>query len=236
MPSDQFTPRHLGPSQEQVEEMCGVIGVKDINDLMEQTIPAVVRRDTKLDLPSGTQGEAASLATLKGILSKNVIAKNFIGMGYHGTLVPQAILRNLTENAGWYTAYTPYQAEIAQGRLESLVNFQTMVSELTGMECANASLLDEATAAAEAMAMIARTVNSKTRNQFFVSDKLHQQTIDVMQTRAPYFGIELVVGDWRATDFSSMDKLFGAIVQYPDTTGNVEDFATLAEVDRKSVV
>jgi glycine dehydrogenase len=233
MPSDQFTPRHLGPSPAQVKEMCATNGVKDVADLIEQAIPAAVLRDTKLNLPSGKEGEAGSLATLKEILSKNVIAKNFIGQGYHGSLVPGAILRNLTENAGWYTAYTPYQAEIAQGRLESLVNFQTMVAELTGMECANASLLDEGTAAAEAMAMIARTVNSKTRNQFFVSDKVHPQTIACMQTRAPYFNIELVVGDWKTTDFASMDKIFGALVQYPDTTGNVEDFANLAEVLHK---
>jgi len=164
LPNDQFGPRHLGPSLEQVDEMCALIGVKDLNELMEQAIPAVVRRETKLEsLPSGEMGEAAALVQLKEILSKNVVAKSFVGMGYHGSQVPLCILRNLTENAGWYTAYTPYQAEISQGRLESLMNFQTMVSELTGMECANASLLDEGTAAAEAMAMISRTVNSKTK-------------------------------------------------------------------------
>jgi len=155
-------------------------------------------------------------------------------MGYHGTNVPQCILRNLTENAGWYTAYTPYQAEIAQGRLESLVNFQTMVSELTGMECCGASLLDEATAAAEAMAMIMRTVNSKTRNEFFVSDKVHPQTLEVMQTRARYFGMKIIVGDWRSTDFASMKNICGALVQYPDTTGTVEDFSELAKALHKN--
>jgi len=234
LPNDQFAPRHLGPSLEQVKEMCSVIGVKDINDLMEKTIPDVVRRDTKMDLPSGTMGEAACLEQLKQMLSSNVIAKNFLGMGYHGSLVPNCILRNLTENAGWYTAYTPYQAEISQGRLESLVNFQTLVSELTGMECANASLLDEGTAAAEAMAMIARTVNSKTRNQFFVSDRVHPQTLEVMQTRAHHFGMELIVGDWRSTDFASMKNVCGALVQYPDTLGIVEDFSTLADTLHKN--
>jgi glycine dehydrogenase len=213
--------------------MLKTIGVKDITELMEQAIPASVRRDTKLDLPSGELGEEGSLKLLKGMLSKNVIAKNFLGMGYHGSMVPQCVLRNLTENPGWYTAYTPYQAEIAQGRLESLVNFQTMVSELTGMECANASLLDEGTAAAEAMAMISRTVNSKTRNQFFVSDKVHPQTLEVMKTRAHFFGMELVVGDWRSYDFAENKKLCGALVQYPDTTGKVEDFKSLAEVLHK---
>jgi len=233
MPTDQFTPRHLGPSPSQVKEMCEVIGVKDVDDLMKQTIPASVLRDTKMDLPSGKLGEQGCLDLLKSMLSKNIIAKNFLGMGYHGSLVPNCVLRNLTENAGWYTAYTPYQAEIAQGRLESLVNFQTLVSELTGMECANSSLLDEGTAAAEAMAMISRTVNSKARNQFFVSDKVHPQTIEVMQTRAHFFGMELIVGDWRATDFASMSKLCGALVQYPDTTGNVDDFKELADTLHK---
>jgi glycine dehydrogenase len=215
--------------------MCEVIGVKSVDELMEQAIPASVRRETKMDsLPSGTVGEAAALAQLKEMLSENVIAKSFVGMGYHGSQVPLCILRNLTENAGWYTAYTPYQAEIAQGRLESLLNFQTMVSELTGMECANASLLDEGTAAAEAMAMISRAVNSKTKNQFFVSSNVHPQTLEVMQTRAEYFGMELVVGDWKSTDFPAMPKLFGAMVQYPDTTGTVEDFSSLAETLHKS--
>jgi len=237
MANDQFTPRHLGPDLKQVDAMCAVIGVKDLNDLITQTIPKSVRREDGSiggTLPSGEQGEAASLAQLKELLSSNVIAKNFLGMGYHGSLVPGCVLRNLTENPGWYTAYTPYQAEIAQGRLESLVNFQTMVSELTGMECANASLLDEGTAAAEAMAMISRTVNSKTRNEFFVSDKVHPQTLEVMQTRADYFGMKLIVGDWRTADIASMDKLCGALVQYPDTTGTIEDFTTLAETLHKN--
>jgi len=234
LPNDQFAPRHLGPSEEQVKEMCEVIKVKDVHQLIEQTIPASVRSDGKLDLPSGELGEAGTLAALKEILSENVIAKNFIGMGYNGTLVPNVILRNLTENPGWYTAYTPYQAELSQGRLESILNFQTLVSELTGMECAGASLLDEATAAAEAMAMISRTVNSKTRNEFFVSNKVHPQTIEVMQTRAYHFGMKIIVGDWRSTDFASMKNICGALVQYPDTTGTVEDFSSLAEVLHKN--
>jgi len=228
-PIDKFAPRHLGPSPACVEEMCKIIGVKDLNELMEQTIPASVRRSVPLELPDGTLGEAGSLALAKEILSKNVIAKNFIGMGYHGSHVPGPILRNLLENPGWYTAYTPYQAEISQGRMESLVNFQTLVCELTGMEVANSSLLDEGSAGAEAMAMIARTVNSKAKNQFFVSDQIHPQSLDVMKTRAHYFGMELIVGDHATADFSSMPKLCGAIVQYPDTSGRLVDYSAMGE-------
>jgi glycine dehydrogenase len=235
LPNDQFAPRHLGPSVQQTAEMCATLGVKDVDELMKQTIPANVLRDTKMEaVPDGTLGEAGSLDLLKKMVSNNIIAKNFIGMGYHGSMVPNCILRNLTENPGWYTAYTPYQAEISQGRMESLVNFQTMVAELTGMELSNSSLLDEGTAAAEAMAMIARTINSKTKNQFFVGDKVHPQTLEVMQTRAPYFGIDIVVGDWRATDFSAMPNLMGALVQYPDTTGAIDDFSSMADTLHKS--
>jgi len=224
LPNDHFTPRHLGPSKEEIVEMCKTIGVKDIDDLIEQTIPKSVRRDTSLELPDARSlGEAGALNLLKSIVSKNVVAKNFIGMGYHGSNVPGPILRNILENPGWYTAYTPYQAELSQGRLESLMNFQTLVSELTGMEAANASLLDEGTAAAEAMAMVLRTVNSKKKNQFFISSSVHPQTIAVMQTRAEFFEVDLVIGNHHSVDLSSMDKLCGALLQYPDTSGTVED-------------
>lgn len=226
-PLDKFAERHLGPSPKEIEEMCALIGVKDINDLMRQTIPADVRREAELKMPDGKLGEAGTLKWLKSILSKNVIAKNYIGMGYHGSKVPGVVLRNLLENPGWYTAYTPYQAEISQGRMESLVNFQTLVCELTGMEIANASLLDEATAGAEAMAMVGRIVNAKVKNQFFVSKHAHSQTIAVMKVRAEYLGVELIVGDQSTTDFSAMPKLAGALVQYPDTTGKLEDFTDL---------
>jgi glycine dehydrogenase len=208
--------------------------VKDLDELILQTIPAVVRSKEALKLTDGTLGEAGALALLKSILSKNVVATNFIGMGYHGTHVHQCIQRNLLENPGWYTAYTPYQAEISQGRMESLVNFQTLVCELTGMEVANSSLLDEATAAAEAMAMISRTVNSKAKNQFFVSKDVHPQTIEVMQTRARYFGMELVVGDHETTDFASMTKLCGGLVQYPDTKGVLKDYTAVGDALHKN--
>jgi len=214
--------------------MCKVIGVKDLAELMELTIPASVRREQPMELPDGRLGESGSLALLKEMLSKNVIAKNYIGMGYHGSHVPGPILRNLLENPGWYTAYTPYQAEISQGRLESLVNYQTLVCELTGMEVANASLLDEGTAAAEAMAMIARAVNSKAKNQFFISDSVHPQSIDCIRTRAEYFGMELVIGDHTTTDFASMDKLCGALVQYPDTRGRFFSFDGIADALHKN--
>eukprot|EP00434_Breviolum_minutum_P006920 symbB.v1.2.006108.t2/scaffold364.1/size219240/5 len=234
LPSDQFAQRHLGPLPADVQEMCKVIGVKDLSELMEKAIPASVRREQPMELPDGQLGESGSLALLKEMLSKNVIAKNYIGMGYHGSHVPGPILRNLLENPGWYTAYTPYQAEISQGRLESLVNYQTLVCELTGMEVANASLLDEGTAAAEAMAMIARAVNSKAKNQFFISDSVHPQSIDCIKTRAKYFGMELVIGDHTTTDFASMDKLCGALVQYPDTRGRYFKFEGIADALHKN--
>eukprot|EP00747_Dinoflagellata_sp_TGD_P167229 gnl/TRDRNA2_/TRDRNA2_191258_c0_seq1.p1 gnl/TRDRNA2_/TRDRNA2_191258_c0~~gnl/TRDRNA2_/TRDRNA2_191258_c0_seq1.p1 ORF type:complete len:1003 (+),score=230.68 gnl/TRDRNA2_/TRDRNA2_191258_c0_seq1:45-3053(+) len=225
LPSDDFTGRHLGPSVKDMEEMCKTIGTTDLDTLMAETIPEQVRREPNMELPDGRSlGEAGSLELIKGIVSKNIIAKNFIGMGYHGSIVPGVVSRNLLENPGWYTAYTPYQAEISQGRLESLVNFQTMVCELTGMEASNSSLLDEGTAGAEAMAMIARTV-SKTKNQFFISDKVHPQTIEVMQTRAKFFGMQLTVGDVNTINLASLPNLAGALVQYPDTTGALEDFS-----------
>jgi len=233
-PLDLFAPRHLGPSKVEVDEMCKIIGVKDLSELIKQTLPTDVVRDSKLDLPDGRLGEAGTLAWIKDILSANVIAKNFIGQGYNGTIVPGVVLRNLLENPGWYTAYTPYQAEISQGRMESLVNFQTLVSEITGMEIANSSLLDEATAGAEAMAMIGRTVNKKAKNQFFVSSSAHQQTIEVMQVRAVNLGIELIVGDHNTTDFAAMPKLAGALVQYPNTAGLLEDFTEMSAVLHKN--
>jgi len=234
MCTDGFTNRHLGPSPKDVEEMCKTIGVKDINQLIEEAIPAAVRREATLELPDDGIGEQAALDLAKAMMSKNVVAKNFIGMGYHGTLVPGVVLRNLLENPGWYTAYTPYQAEISQGRMESLINFQTLVCELTGMEVANASLLDEGSAGAEAMAMIARTVNSKVKNQFFVSDKVHPQSIELMRLRAQYFGMEFIVGDAHTTDFASMTKLCGAMVQYPDTDGLLFDYKGLGDTLHKN--
>jgi glycine dehydrogenase len=213
--------------------MCKVIGVKDVKGLIGETMPDNVRRDVKMDLPDGKMGEAGALAHIKGIVAKNVVAKNYIGMGYYGTHVPSCILRNLLENPGWYTAYTPYQAEISQGRMEALFNFQTLVCELTGMEVANSSLLDEGTAAAEAMAMISRALNNKAKNQFFVSDQVYPQTRELVKTRAKYFGFEVIVGDHTAYDFAGNDKLMGALVQYPCSNGVIEDYAAVADALHK---
>jgi glycine dehydrogenase len=212
-----------------VTEMCKVIGVKDLDDLIRLTIPANVRRDTEMKLSDHNIGESGALALCKSILSKNIVAKNFLGMGYHASIVPGCISRNLLENPGWYTAYTPYQAEISQGRLESIFNFQTLVCELTGMEVSNASLLDEGTAGAEAMALVARAINSKTKNQYFVSTNVHPQSIEVMRVRAKYFGIDLVVGDHKTADFTAMPKLIGTMVQYPGTDGTFEDYRQIAD-------
>lgn len=227
-PLDLFVDRHLGPSPADVQEMCKVTGVKDVDTLMSETIPDSVRRTTALNFHEESMSEALALKHLKEVVSKNVVGTNFIGQGYYGTLTPGVIHRSLFENPAWYTAYTPYQAEIAQGRMESLVNFQTLVCEITGMEAANASLLDEGTAAAEAMAMIARTVNAKKKNMFFVSDQCHPQTIDCIQTRAEFYGINVIVGDHKNFDFSK-EQLSGALVQYPDTQGTFHDYSDVAK-------
>lgn len=214
--------------------MCKILGVKDVDALMAEAIPAAVIRSDAMTLPDGDRmGEHQALAKLKEMISKNVVAKNFIGMGYHGTHVPACILRNLTENPGWYTAYTPYQAEISQGRLESLLNFQTLVCELTGMEVSNSSLLDEGTAAAEAMTMIIRTV-SKGKDTFFISNDVHPQTIDIMKVRAEPLGIKIITGDHATTDLESMKNLGGALVQYPDTRGVFNDYSEISKALKKN--
>lgn len=188
----EFIARHIGPSDAERAEMLAAVGAPSIDALVDQTLPADIRLNRRLDLPS-PQPEAEALAALKAVASKNVVNKSFIGLGYYPVLTPTVILRNVLENPGWYTAYTPYQAEIAQGRLEALLNFQQMVIDLTGLEMANASLLDEATAAAEAMAMAGRVSKSKS-TRFFVDSRVLPQTLDVMKTRAKYFGFELVQG------------------------------------------
>eukprot|EP00928_Gymnodinium_smaydae_P009862 TRINITY_DN1368_c0_g1_i1.p1 TRINITY_DN1368_c0_g1~~TRINITY_DN1368_c0_g1_i1.p1 ORF type:complete len:1037 (-),score=291.27 TRINITY_DN1368_c0_g1_i1:67-3177(-) len=235
-PTDLFAPRHLGPSAEEVKKMCEMIGVKDLEELMQQAMPPKIRGNGELkSYPDGDKlGEAGALALAKAMMSKNVVATNFLGMGYHGTHVPSAILRNLLENPGWYTPYTPYQAEASQGRLESIYNYQTLVAELTGMEVANASLLDEGTAAAEAMSMIMRAINNKTKNQFFVSSNVHPQSIAILQTRAKYLNMELVIGDHKSADFGGMKNLCGALLQYPGTDGVVEDFQDVADALHKN--
>ena len=214
----EFIARHIGPSDAERAEMLAAVGLPSIDALVDQTLPADIRLNRRLDLPS-PQPEAEALAALKAVASKNVVNKSFIGLGYYPVLTPAVILRNVLENPGWYTAYTPYQAEIAQGRLEALLNFQQMVIDLTGLEMANASLLDEATAAAEAMAMAKRVSKSKSAS-FFVDSRVLPQTLDVMKTRAKYFGFELVLGH---PEEAGNGDYFGALFQYPGEAGDLID-------------
>jgi glycine dehydrogenase len=222
--SHEFIGRHIGPNEQETGEMLKKIGVASVDELIEKTVPAAIRLNQALNL-AGPVSEHQYLSELRQTASKNKVFKSHIGQGYYDTIVPSVILRNLFENPGWYTQYTPYQAEIAQGRLESLLNFQTMVSDLTGLPIANASLLDEGTAAAEAMAMLFNHKNKAdkiTAPKFFVDDKIFAQTKDVLQTRATPIKIELVTGDHKTAQFD--DTYFGAIVQYPDSDGAIEDY------------
>lgn len=229
---DGFVHRHLGPNANQIAHMCATLGVSDVDALIEQTVPAGIRLDAPLPLADASP-EHEALARLKAIAGRNVIKKSMIGMGYYGTHTPAVILRNVMENPGWYTAYTPYQAEIAQGRLEALLNYQQMVIDLTGLELANASLLDEATAAAEAMTM-ARRVSKAKSNVFFIDEACFPQTIDVVRTRAHYFGYELVFGK---ADEAAAHDAFGALLQYPNGRGEVIDLsATIAALKDKGAV
>ncbi|MBT9460470.1 MAG: aminomethyl-transferring glycine dehydrogenase [Rugosibacter sp.] len=223
---DEFIARHIGPDGIEVQQMLDTIGADSLATLIDQTVPQNIHRRQPLDLPAPLP-EHAALAKLRTIASKNIVKKSCIGLGYYGTHTPPVILRNLFENPGWYTAYTPYQAEISQGRLEALINFQQMVIDLTGMEISNASLLDEATAAAEAMAM-ARRVAKVDSNAFFVDAGCFPQTIAVLKTRAAGFGFELIFG---RPEEAGKHKVFGALLQYPNAQGVVEDIsATIAAV------
>ena len=226
---DEFIGRHIGPCASEIAAMLATIGAASLDELIAQTVPASIRLPADLPLPA-PQREHEALADLKAIARKNVINKSCIGMGYYDTLTPKVILRNVMENPGWYTAYTPYQAEIAQGRLEALMNFQQMIVDLTGLEIANASLLDEATAAAEAMAMARRVSKSKS-NRFLVDVACFPQTIDVVKTRAAFFGFELVVAAVNPEDCREIESedFFGALLQYPNDNGEVRDLtATIA--------
>ncbi|MCT8161079.1 aminomethyl-transferring glycine dehydrogenase [Pseudoruegeria sp. SHC-113] len=215
--------RHIGPSPDEMAKMLEVIGVSSLDELIDQTVPASIRQKDALQWEPMT--EYALLQKMRKVAGKNKVMTSLIGQGYYGTVTPPAIQRNILENPAWYTAYTPYQPEIAQGRLEALLNFQTMVADLTGLEIANASLLDEATACAEAMTMAQRVAKSKA-TAFFVDENCHPQNIAVMQTRAAPLGIEVIVG---APEDLEADKVFGAIFQYPGTYGEIRDFA--AEMD-----
>jgi glycine dehydrogenase len=219
-----FLRRHLGPDAREQQAMLETLGVTSRTELIEQTVPPAIRLNRALELPAALDEDAA-LAKLKGYAEQNQVWTSLIGMGYHGTLTPTVIVRNVLENPGWYTAYTPYQPEIAQGRLEALLNFQQLTIDLTGLELANASLLDEATAAAEAMALAKRVAKSRS-NLFFVDENCHPQTISVVQTRAQGFGFELIID---SVDNLARHKVFGALLQYPDTHGEIRDLRPLIE-------
>ncbi|BFM17650.1 aminomethyl-transferring glycine dehydrogenase [Maricurvus nonylphenolicus] len=223
---DAFIGRHIGPNADQRQAMLQALGVNSLDELIEKTVPAGIRKTDDLDL-ADAKDETAALAELKTIASKNQLFKNYIGMGYHDTIVPNVVLRNVLENPGWYTAYTPYQPEIAQGRLEGLLNFQQMIVDLTGMDLANASMLDEGTAAAEAMAMCKRQMKKNKSDTFFVADDVHPQTLAVVKTRAEHFGFEVVVGN-PDTDLADLE-CFGALLQYPGSTGQVRDLTDIIE-------
>lgn len=227
---EAFVKRHIGPDQKQIEKMLKVVQSKTLDDLIDETVPATIRMQKGLELPAALS-EYDYLSKLKKTLSANKLYKSFIGMGYNETLTPNVILRNVLENPGWYTSYTPYQAEIAQGRLEALINFQTMISDLTGMEIANASLLDEATACAEAMSMIKdlrKGKKKKNANRFFVSELCLPQTIAVLENRAEPLGVELVIGNHSNLDVTD-PTLFGILLQYPASNGSVIDYTSLVD-------
>lgn len=223
--NQEFTGRHIGPNAKDTKEMLSAIGVADMEELIGRTVPGAIRMDHRLNLPEALS-EAEYLRILKDISLKNKVYKSYIGQGYYDTHTPSVILRNIFENPGWYTQYTPYQAEISQGRLESLLNYQTMVSDLTGLPIANASLLDEATAGAEAMHMFFGALNKDhdkpERPKFFVDNEIFPQTKDVIATRANPIGVELVYGDYKTATIDN--TYFGAVVQYPNDKGSVEDY------------
>jgi|UniRef100_UPI00404A2E15 glycine dehydrogenase len=222
-PLDTFERRHTGSPAAAVAEMLHLTGFPSLDALTDAAVPSLIRLPQPLNLPAAA-GESAALAELRVIANQNQVFRSFIGMGYYDTDVPGVIQRNILENPGWYTAYTPYQSEISQGRLEALLNFQTVVTDLTGLEIANASMLDEGTAAAEAMMMCHRVKLGGRPDQsaFFVSEKCHPQTIDIVKTRATPLGVEVIVGDHQTHDFAS--QVFGVLVQYPDTTGSIHNF------------
>ncbi|HEX3856057.1 MAG TPA: glycine dehydrogenase (aminomethyl-transferring), partial [Verrucomicrobiae bacterium] len=221
---DQFVRRHIGPNADETSKMLEFLDHKNLDELVDAAVPKKIRLGHKLNLPAA-RNEFDALAEIKKISSENKVFRSFIGLGYYDTITPPVIQRSVLENPGWYTQYTPYQAEISQGRLEALLNFQTMASELTGLDLANASMLDEATAAAEAMTMSLRLRDG--RNTFFVSEACHPQTIEVVRSRAHALKIEVVIGNHETFAFN--DQVFGALVQYPDTFGAIHDFTPFTE-------
>src|SRR5438067_7362260 len=222
---DRFADRHIGPDTRDVMAMLEVLGKGSLDALMDATVPSAIRMTRPLDLPPG-RSEHGLLQELQQIAAKNQVFRSYLGMGYSDTVTPPVIQRNILENPGWYTQYTPYQPEIAQGRLEALLNYQTMVIDLTGLPVANASLLDEGTAAAEAMSLV-HAVKGGDAKAFFVASDCHPQTIEVVRTRAEPLGWRVVVGDPDSFDFKT--SVFGALVQYPSTDGRVRDLRAFIE-------
>ncbi|MFL5531528.1 MAG: glycine dehydrogenase (aminomethyl-transferring), partial [Gemmatimonadales bacterium] len=221
-----FAYRHIGPRRADVEEMLDLLGYSSLESFIDAVVPEEIRLRRPLALPPG-RSEREVLQALRGLAGMNRVFRSYIGMGYAGCFTPQVIQRNVLENPGWYTAYTPYQAEIAQGRLEALLNFQTVVSDLTGLEVANASLLDEATAAAEAMNLSLAVRGAKGEPVYLVDDRCHPQTIAVVRTRAEARGIKIRVADPSAFTFDA--DVIGALVQYPATDGEIRDFRAMCE-------
>ena len=226
---DKFISRHIGPSPVEVEEMLSYLGFNSLSDFSNSIIPSTILSSKKMNIPPSIS-ESEALTKLKSVASNNVINRNFLGHGYFGTKTPLVIKRNILENPGWYTQYTPYQAEIAQGRLEALLNFQTMVCDLTGMEIANASLLDEATAAAEAMSMACNLLRGK-RSTFLVSDLVSIQTINVIRTRSEPLNIKVLVSPY--SDFEFNDDVFGILLPYPSVDGSIADYSDVVEKSRR---
>ncbi len=224
-----FANRHIGPNDENIATMLKTVGVQSLAELVQKTAPADIRFEGQLDLPKALS-EKEVIEYARALADKNILNKNYLGVGYYGTITPNVILRNVLENPGWYTAYTPYQPEISQGRMEALINFQTMVADLTGMEMSNASLLDEGTAAAEAMAMAFALARQK-KTTFFIDANTFPQTIEVLQTRAEPIGVTLEIGDVKKIDWS---KTFAAYVQYPSYDGTLTDLTTLCETAHKN--
>lgn len=229
--TDLFSRRHNGSSAEEIQAMLDLVGVSSLDELARATVPASILRSEALDLPDALS-EYALLQRVQDIASQNEIYRSFIGMGYHDTVTPPAIQRNVLENPAWYTQYTPYQAEISQGRLEALLNFQTMVIDLTGLEIANSSLLDEGTAAAEAMMMFSRLSRRSGKKAFFIDRRCHPQTIDVVATRAEPLGIDIRIGDYASYEIE--EDVFGVLLQYPTSDGEVVDYAPFCQTAHDS--
>jgi glycine dehydrogenase len=232
MQNESFTKRHLGPRNEDVRKMLDTVGVKSVEQLIDETVPESIRLRNPIDIPENGVSEQAYLSHIKTIAGKNKVYRSYIGQGYYGTTFPSVIKRNIFENPGWYTSYTPYQAEISQGRLEALLNFQITISELTGMEIANSSLLDEATSAAEAMSLMFETRSRKDvkagKNKLFVDKNIFAQTLDVIQMRAKPIGVDVIVDDFDGFSALNDGKFFGSILQYPAGDGAINDYSNFA--------